>query len=521
MNEESTKCGLQMRDGDEVSASLTSISATVLGPFSRLNSGWKMTRRKLCIALGLLVVWCDSVTWSQSAPGGSNLPWHPAEERTYGQEAQQISPRVLPAPSDSKYSLTDLIAFAESHNPETRAAWEAARSLAEALGVARSELYPSLVALALSQTNRQEAYLGNRYYRQTFQSFDLGFDLKYTIFDFGGRAGRIGHAREQLLAADFDFNDAHRRIIYQVEIAYYKLLNAIGQEDAARADLANAEAVKEAAEASLKNGLATLPDVLEARSAVARGAYDLQAAIGAEDVARGNLAVALGTSPVQPIPVQSIDQISNPEQVELSIDDVIDRAVNQRPDLLRQVAEIRAANARLKETKAAYFPSLRVRAHPDPQSLYGMQQELPWGHTAALDGEVSFSLNWTIFDGGARKHALAEAGHEARTAEAKASAARDEVENGVWTAYSNLKTAFRQREAAASLLQAASQSYQAALDSYHYGVRNLLDVTEAQRTLAQARSADVLARTQVLETLADLAFQTADSVQPKSVRQQP
>ncbi len=52
-----------------------------------------------------------------------------------------------------------------------------------------------------------------------------------------------------------------------------------------------------------------------------------------------------------------------------------------------------------------------------------------------------------------------------------------------------------------ALLEAASRSYDAALESYNYGLRNLLDVTAAQRTLAQARSTDVLARTQVLTTL--------------------
>ena len=44
------------------------------------------------------------------------------------------------------------------------------------------------------------------------------------------------------------------------------LLNAMGQEAAARASLANAQAVQQAAEERLHNGLATLPDVLEARS---------------------------------------------------------------------------------------------------------------------------------------------------------------------------------------------------------------------------------------------------------------
>jgi hypothetical protein len=99
-------------------------------------------------------------------------------------------------------------------------------------------------------------------------------------------------------------------VIYQTQTAYYLLLNAIGQEEAARANLANANAVQQAAESSLKNGLATLPDVLEARSAVAEAVYNVQAAIGTEDVDRGNLATALGTSPLQPVSVQSMDRSS-------------------------------------------------------------------------------------------------------------------------------------------------------------------------------------------------------------------
>jgi outer membrane protein len=344
----------------------------------------------------------------------------------------------------------------------------------------------------------------------------LAFDLNYTIFDFGGRSGRIESVKARLLAADFNFNDSHRRVIYKIETAYYLLLNAIGQEGAVRANLANADAVRQAAESSLKNGLSTLPDVLEARSAVAEAAYNVQAAMGAEDVARGNLATALGTSPLQPVPVQAMDQISTPEEIEPFLGQAIDRALQRRPDLLKEVAEIRSADARVKEAKSAYFPTLRLHAYFDPQALYGMQQALSWEHTASLDGQISFSLGWTVFDGGARKHTLARAEHDAQAARAQAMVTRDQIENEVWIAYSALKTAFRQREAAEALLDAATQSYNAAIQSYHYGVRSLLDVSEAQRTLAQARSADVLARTQVLSALADLSFQTADSIQPAS-----
>jgi len=478
-------------------------------------------RAWLHIALSVGIALCHCAMWSQGAPVSAKALWHSREESAYRDGAKQISWAALNPPSDATYTLAELIDFAESHNPKTQGAWDSARARADALGVARSELYPTVVALAISQTGRQQAFLGDRFYRQTIQSFDLALDLNYTIFDFGGRRGRIDRAKEQLLAADFAFNDAHRRVIYDVAAAYYQVLNGMEQVEAARADVANANAVSQAAEASLKNGLATLPDVLEARSAAARAQYDLQAAIGTEEVARGRLAVALGASPTQPISVQALDQIANPDQAEVSVDEAIDRAVGQRPDMLRQVAEIRSANARVKEAKAAYFPSLRVHVYPDPQSLYGMQQQFPWGHTASLDGQLTFSLSWTVFDGGARKNALSEAKHDAQAAEAQASATRDAVENEVWTAYSNVKTAFRQREAAAALLQAASQSYDAALQSYHYGVRNLLDVTEAQRNLAHARSADVLARTQVLSSIAELAFQTADSVEPANAGRRP
>jgi outer membrane protein len=85
-----------------------------------------------------------------------------------------------------------------------------------------------------------------------------------------------------------------------------------------------------------------------------------------------------------------------------------------------------------------------------------MQQTLPWGHTAGLTGGLTASLNWTAFDGGARRSRLAEAAARIRQAEAQVSTARDQIEDQVWTAFSNLNTAFRQREAATALVTAAT-----------------------------------------------------------------
>src|SRR5258708_2246982 len=232
--------------------------------------------------------------FAQSPPPSPDRPWHSPDERQIVNDGKRLRQSPFPIESDKTYSLAELIDLAEAHNPETRVAWENARAQAAALGIARSELYPALTAVALSGVDRVEVALGSQFYRQTLPAFQATLELNYTILDFGARRSRIAQESARVLAANFAFNDVHRKIIYQVQQAYYRLLNASGQEAAARASLANAQAVQQAAEERLQQGLATLPDVLEARSATAQTQYELQAVLGAEEVALGDLATGLG-----------------------------------------------------------------------------------------------------------------------------------------------------------------------------------------------------------------------------------
>jgi outer membrane protein len=459
--------------------------------------------------------------FAQSPPASPDRPWHNSDEREITNYGKRVHQLAFPIEPDKAYSLAELIDLAEAHNPETRVAWENARAQAAALGIARSELYPTLSAVALSGVDRAEIPLGTQFYRFTIPSDEVSLDLNYTILDFGARRGRIAAESARVLATNFVFNDVHRKLIFQVQEAYYRLLDASAQDTAARASLANAEAVQRAAEDRLRNGLATLPDVLEARSATAQSQYDLQAVLGAEQIARGDLAAALGAPAATMIRVEPLSEVPTPESIGETVKQVIYRALDQRPDLQAQVADIRLGKAQRQEARAAYYPSLNFKANANAQSLYFQQQTLPWGHTADLTGGMALSLNWTVFDGGARRSRLMQAEAQIRGAESQVGAVRDSIEDEVWTAYANLNTAFRQREAASALLESATQSYAAALESYNYGVRNELDVTAAQKLLAQARSADILARTQVLATLADLAFRSGDSIQSKTRSQRP
>jgi outer membrane protein len=145
-----------------------------------------------------------------------------------------------------------------------------------------------------------------------------------------------------------------------------------------------------------------------------------------------NLATALGTRATDTIRVQPIDQLAIPESIGDSVDQAIDRALEQRPDLMQQVAEVRKTNASVKEARAAYYPALSVSATPNAQSLHGLQQQLPWAHTADLTGELQLKLTWTLLDGGARKNNLARAQANLRAAEARVNVTQDNIADEVW-----------------------------------------------------------------------------------------
>lgn len=450
---------------------------------------------------------------SQSASSAPNTLWQPKNTQSLAQELNGKPPETLKIEADKPYSLAELIDLAEQHNPETRVAWEETKSRAAELGIARSALFPTMSAVALAISLRQASLLGEYFHRQTEGVFEPLLHVEYLVFDLGGRSGEIDAAKAQLLASNFAFNDTHRRIIDQVASAYYRLLNAEGQRQAAQASLENARAVEEDAKARLANGLATRPDELEATAARAQADYDLQSTVGAVDIARGNLATAIGIDPNTPFKLEEVDTLKLPSSVADSVDREIERAFAQRPDMLQQLEKLRATNASIQQAKSAYVPSLNFKGDGGLARAYG-QQDLYPGHYA--QGEVwtaELELRWTLFDGARREYRLAQANANKKAAQAAIDSLRDQIANQVWTAYSNMQTALRQQQAAAALLAASQESYEAAHESYGYGVRNLLDVVSAQKTLAQARSEDIAARTQLLLQVTNLAFQTGDLIQ--------
>jgi outer membrane protein TolC len=472
-----------------------------------------MAKSSATVAMAILATACCTGAWAQSAPPAPDKVWHSKAEPGLDKALAARPEAKYDIDAAKVYTLAELIDLAEQHNPETRVAWQEAKARAEAVGIAQSAFYPTLTAVALAATLREAGLVSQYFGRQTEGLFVPTLHVDYLVFDFGGRSGAVDVAKANLLVADLSFNDTHRKLIFDVSAAYYRLLNAKGQRAAAEVSLKNAQTVEEDAKSRLDNGLATKPDVLEATAARTQADYDLQAAVGAEDIAHGNLSTAMGLPPETEFQVQDIHDLPTPTAMADSIDKEIDRAFAQRPELMEQVARVRVAQGLLKQAHSQYIPTIGFSGDGGLARAYGQFDQFPGHYAQGEYWTVGLQMKWTLFDGGRREREAAEAKAEKRAAEAGIDALRDQIGNEVWTAYSNMKTALRQQQAAAALLEASSQSYDAARESYNYGIRSQLDVISAQKTLAQALSEDVLARTQLLLQVADLAFRTGDLIQ--------
>jgi outer membrane protein len=474
----------------------------------------KQTRSREVIsrlfALGVTMTSFLSVgAWGQRAPITPNVPWLPDRSSLERHTAAVVS-REASIDGEHIYSLGELIDIAESNSPTTQAAWNRAKMTAASVGIAESELYPTIIAMVSGTTYLNPQLFGPTFVLQDWAIFDAEIHLAYTLVDFGARRTEISATQARLVAANLSFNNEHLILIRQVSQAYFSLLRARGLREAAEVSLNDARTTETAAQERRKNGLATVPEVLEAKAATAKAAYDLQSAIGTEQVEIGNLARVITTNPVKPLKVEPLDQLRIPDKLDQSVEDAINTAFKDRPDLQADQAQVRAAQAEVKHAHAAYYPSLTFDGSKGWIRGFGEQYDSPGTYAKTFTYGATLALKWTVFDGFRRENSISKAKAEEKIATEEVRDRQDEITNQVWNDYANAATALEQRQAAAALLSASSESYSAALESYKDGVRNFLDVLAAEDALAQARAIDVTARTQVLQTFTDLDFRTGD-----------
>jgi outer membrane protein len=424
-------------------------------------------------------------------------PWvAPPEAKTAvstGPGSLPLPPPTLPAQlvrDSGRLTLTQVVELALQNSPATRAAWLTSRSAAATYGEQGGAPFPSLSVGASATTNQQVAnsvrFGGRR------NQVSPTASLSYLVYDVGGRAGARDAAEDGLFAAGFNHDAVIQGTVLQAEQAYFGYMANRALLDAQQASVAEAQAVMDAAQHRHDVGLATIADVLEARTSLSQARLAAESTQGTLQAARASLAVSMGLPANASFDVAPPPDTTPVGSVTESVDSLISLAVRSRPDLSAAEAQAQEADAAARVTRSRLFPSLSLNGNAGR-----VYSDVPQFSGASYT--FSLSLDLPLFTGGANRFAAEAASANEEAAAAQARSLRDQVMQQVFTSYYALQGTSN------DLLASAIQSEDVARGRYQEGVGTIVDLLTAQGSLADARAQQSQARWSWLVSLAQLA----------------
>ncbi len=373
--------------------------------------------------------------------------------------------------------------------------WLAARSAAATYGSERAVVFPTITG-TLDATKIKTSATGGRI-SVNQETYGPTLSLSWLLFSFG-EGGAFSAARDALYVADWTHNATIADVVQRTAQGYYAYVGAEGLLGAAQATFNEAQTNLSAAEDRHSVGVATIADVLQARTAVAQARLALQNAAGALASAHGGLATLIGLPPTAEFDVDTAAAGSPVAAVADSVGALIDSALAARPDLAaeRALADERASDA--KAARGQFLPSLSATGTTANTYVNGVS-----GSKFSYNFGLAVSI--PIFNGLGWQYAARAAELTAQAETARLRSMEQQVALQVFQTYQAFRTATEQVAAANDLLTSASANADAARARYRQGVGSVIELVTAEQELASARAQQVQAHVDWHTSLVQLA----------------
>jgi outer membrane protein TolC len=413
--------------------------------------------------------------------------------------------------------LSRLLDIALSNNPSTRATWNAARASAYAYQVSLSPYYPSLnyVGSLNAQTNSGSSFATSGggiiatgtpatttsvpNSRSTVNAFNI-VNLTYLLLDFGGRSATAELALQTLYASNWQHNFTMQQVMLSVLTAYTSYEGNRGLAAGYAQDLKDAQIALEAAEVMRKAGLSTLTDVLLAQSNLEQIRTNLVQARGQEKTALAEVLIALGLPADTPLSVEQIPQELPVIEVSGNLSSLLDAAKKNRPDLGIAIAAIKQQEAQLAISYSNGMPTLSLNGTWNQVRFISPPMPSGYNKTASLQ------ISIPIFEGFYFMNQQRQLRAQIEEALANLDVQVATISTQVVTNYYALISAEAALASSRAAVEYSERAFRGFIVQYKTGTASILDVVTALTTLSNARSQEVLIRTQWAASLANLAF---------------
>lgn len=458
-------------------------------------------------ALRLAVIWlgaalaagcsAPALLWPGPLPPAPGRP----TPRASLPDVPTVLPQRLPASpvtEDGELSLIDVIELALANNPQTRAAWNAARAAAAQVGIARGAYYPE--ANLSADIHYQHVTAIGGLFRFTLGLITLQGSARWLLFDLR-REATVEQARAALLVAAWQNDAVLQNVVLQVQQIFYQYLNAKAQLVATEANLRQARADLAAVQQRQLLGLASLADSLQAETALAQVELSRQQLEGQALALRGQLAAVMGLAADTELEVGTLPADVGSFELEEEVGRLIAEALACRPDLAAARWQAQGAKAAVSLARAQFYPTLTLDA------FYNRVFFVPpiFGVVSGENAAIGAVLNIPLFNGFARSFGLAQAEAQAEQALEQVRSLEQQVALDVWTNHTNVRTAQAQVATSRALLRSAEAAARVSFARYQQGLGGIQDLLPAQAALASARVQEVQARAAWLLAVVQLA----------------
>lgn len=427
--------------------------------------------------------------------------------------------------TENPFALTDLsqsmplsllLDMALYNNPATRASWNNARAAAYAHYASLSSYYPAITFTGSlnAQTNTGSTFANSASgivststpsptaaRNQSF-STNLSNELSmtYLLLDFGGRSASVDFTRQALYAADWQHNFTMQQIMLSVLNAYTAYLGNKALVAAYEQDLKDAEVALKAAQVMRLAGLATLTDVLLAQANVEQFRTSWLQAQGAENTSLGQVLIAVGLPPDTKVSLDQLPQKLPVIEISGNISELLELAKKRRPDLGIAIAAIKQQEDQLALSYSNSMPILTANANWNQIRFISPQK--PPGYN-----EVAFlQVNFPIFEGFFFVNQQRQFRAQIEAAMANLDVQVAAVSTQVVTNYYALKSAEAAMPSSEAAVEYSARAFKGFVVQYKTGTASILEVLNALTLLSNARSQQILTRTQWASSLANLAF---------------
>lgn len=358
--------------------------------------------------------------------------------------------------------LSLLIPAALEHNTDMRASLARIEQLRAALRIAGAPLYPQLDASGnASRSDGSNTSASERY--------SVGAGVAYEVDLFGGNRAGQDAAGFNLTAGEYNREALALLVASDVAVGYFQVLTLHERLAIARRNLERAEDVFTIIEAQYNEGRISGLEMAQQRVELANNRAQLAQFESQLVAARNALAVLTGQPPQEfTVAAESLAGVVAPA-VQLSVPAEV---IEQRPDIRRQEAGLRAANADIGAARADLYPRLNLSA--DATLL---------ANPSATATSIAASLFAPLFQGGRLRGAvqLSEARKQelAENYRGTVLTALQEVED----ALAALESASQRQEYFLEAAQEADRAYNIATERFEAGAidfQTLLDTQRAQ-----------------------------------------